>query len=122
MEVKDRPLFRRRSGGIKLEAARPGGRREGQEQPRQSRVGPVLPDGPGAVSEAGRYTRGTGYVTPLDSSPALTRWIWAGSRCAPAFHDGRGTPGPVSSAGVWRPWRRVCESSHGDAAGAEPGA
>ena len=81
-----------------------GDRRGGWEQPRQSRAGPVLPDGPGAVSETGRYTRGTGYVTPLDSSPALTRWIWAGSRCAPAFHDGRGTPGPVSSAGVWRPW------------------
>src|ERR1019366_8537274 len=57
----------------------------GREQPRQSRVGSVLPDGPGAVSETGRYTRGTGYVTPLDSSPALTRWIRAGSRCAPAL-------------------------------------
>src|ERR1017187_1183302 len=62
-----------------------GGRRGGREQPRQSRVGSVLPDGPGAVSETGRYTRGTGYVTPLDSSPALTRWIRAGSRCAPAL-------------------------------------
>jgi len=78
MEVKDRPLFRRRSGGIKLEAARPGGRREGWEQPRQSRAGSALPDGPGPVSETGRYTRETGVVTPLDgltsSNPADLGW------------------------------------------------
>ena len=56
-----------------------GGRRGGREQPRQSRVGPVLPDGPGAVSETGRYTRGTGFVTPLDmlasSNPVDSGWF-----------------------------------------------
>src|SRR5216683_1969690 len=87
MEVKDRPLCRRRSGGIKLEAARPGGRREGREQPRQSRAGSALPDGPGAVSETGRYTQGTGVVTPLEplasSNPVDSGW-----RRAPARHMG----------------------------------
>ena|SRR6266498_520692 len=73
MEVKDRPFPRRRSGGVKLEEARTGGRRGGREQPRQSRVGLGLPDGPGAVSETGRYTRETGCVTPLDSAPARIR-------------------------------------------------
>ena len=48
----------------------PGGRRGGREQPQQSRDGPALPDGPGAVSKTGRYTRGTGAVTPLDQAPA----------------------------------------------------
>src|SRR5229473_4212162 len=84
MEVKDRPLFRRRSGGIKLEAARPGGRREGREQPRQSRAGSALPDGPGAVSETGRYTQGTGVVTPLEplasSNPVDSGWMAARTR------------------------------------------
>src|SRR4051794_41178569 len=47
MEVRDRPSPRRRSGGVKLEAAWSGDRRGGWEQPRQSRAGPVLPDGPG---------------------------------------------------------------------------
>ncbi len=70
MEVEDRPFLRRRSGGVKLEEARAGGRRGGREQPRQSRAGSVRPDGPGAVSETGRYTRETGYVTPLDLAPA----------------------------------------------------
>jgi hypothetical protein len=51
----------------------------GSEQPRQSRVGSVPPDGPGPVSETGRYTRGTGVVTPLEAMPALIRWMWAGS-------------------------------------------
>src|SRR6266581_6809725 len=55
-----------------------GGRRGGREQPRQSRAGPVLPDGPGAVSETERYTRGTGCVTPLDlctsSNPVDSGW------------------------------------------------
>src|SRR4051794_31278261 len=54
------PSPRRRSGGVKLEAAWAGGRRGGWEQPRQSCVGPELPDGTGAVSETRRYTRGTG--------------------------------------------------------------
>src|SRR5437016_12040110 len=56
-----------------------GDRRGGQEQPRQSRVGLALPDGPGAVSEAGRYTRETGVVTPLEGAPAQIRPIRAGS-------------------------------------------
>src|SRR2546426_376366 len=54
------------------------GRWGGREQPRQSRAGSVLPDGPGAVSETGRYTRGTGAVTPLEHVPAQIRWIRAG--------------------------------------------
>src|SRR6476660_292301 len=103
MEVRDRPSPRRRSGGVKVEAVGAGGRRGWREQPRQSRVGLVLPDGPGAVSKTGRYTRGTGCVTPLDVPPALTRWMRAGLRCAPALHDGRGTPGRVSIAWAWRP-------------------
>jgi len=70
----------RRSGGVKLEAAVPGGRRGRWEQPRQSRDGPVLPEGPGPVSETRRYTQGTGVVTPLKATPALTRRIWAGLR------------------------------------------
>src|ERR1039458_6305199 len=84
MEVKDRPSLRRRSGGGKLEAAETGGRRGGWEQPRQSRVGSVLPDGPGAVSETGRYTQGTGVVTPLDppasSNPVDSGWMAARTR------------------------------------------
>src|SRR6266851_2102888 len=59
------------------------GRWRGWEQPRRSRVVPALPDGAGAVSETGRYTRETGVVTPLDRTPALTRWIRAGLRCVP---------------------------------------
>jgi transposase len=69
--------IRRRSGGLKLGAVVPEGRRERREQPRQSRDGPALPDGPGTVSETGRYTRETGVVTPLEVAPARTRWIWA---------------------------------------------
>jgi hypothetical protein len=103
MEVRDRPSPRRRSGGVKLEAAGAGGRRGRQEQPRQSRAGSVLPDGPGPVSETGRYTRETGVVTPLEQAPAPTRWMRAGMRCAPAFHDGRGTPGRVCEVWAWRP-------------------
>lgn len=78
MEVRDRPSPRRRSGGVKLEEVQSGDRRGGREHPRQSHVGPGLPDGSGVVSKTGRYTRGTGFVTPLDHVPALTRWIRAG--------------------------------------------
>lgn len=46
MEVEDRPFRCRRSGSVKLEEAQPGDRWEGWEQPRQSRVGPELPNGP----------------------------------------------------------------------------
>jgi len=99
MEVRDRPSARCRSSGLELEAAWSGDRRGGREQPRQSRVGLALPDGPGAVSETGRYTRGTGVVTPLEVPPAQTRWIRAGLRCAPAPHHGRGTP--VRVLPVW---------------------
>jgi len=84
VEVRDRPSACCRSSGLELEAAWSGDRRGGREQPRQSRVGLVLPDGPGAVSETGRYTRGTGVVTPLEATPAQTRWIRAGSRRVPA--------------------------------------
>jgi transposase IS4-like protein len=104
MEVKDRPSPRRRSGGVKLEAACAAGRWRRREQPRQSRVGSVLPDGPGAVSETGRYTQGTGLVTPLDVPPALTRWMRAGLRCVPGpLMAGGGTPGRVCQVWVWRP-------------------
>ena len=104
MEVEDRPFQCRRSGRVKLEVAQPGDRQEGWEQPRQSRVGPALPDGPGAVSETGRYTRETGAVTSLEGPPALTRRIRAGSRCAPTPHDGWGTPDWVYQVWIWRPW------------------
>ena len=71
MEVRDHPSLRRRSGGVELEAAGAVDRRCWWERPRQSRVGSALPDGPGAVSEMGRYTRGTGVITPLEVAPAL---------------------------------------------------
>jgi hypothetical protein len=44
----------RRSGLVKLEAARSGDRRGGREQPRQRRDGSVLPDGPGPASKVRR--------------------------------------------------------------------
>ncbi|QIZ37056.1 hypothetical protein FDZ84_23415 [Saccharopolyspora sp. ASAGF58] len=97
-EVKDRSLPRRRSGGVKLEEVQSGDRRGGWEHPRQSRVGSGLPDGPGVVSKTGRYTRGTGFVTPLNHVPALTRWIRAGLWCELASHCGRGTSGRVFDA------------------------
>src|SRR5229473_1126516 len=123
MEVKGRPSPRRRSGGVKLEEVRAGGRRRGREQPRQSRVGSVLPDGPGAVSETGRYTRGTGCVTPLHSAPALTRWMRAGLRCAPArVMTGRGTPGRGLISSGQEVTVKVYGVADDDAAGAEPGA
>ena len=75
-----------------------GGRRGGREQPQRSRAGSALPDGPGAVSETGRYTRGTGCVTPLDLWTSSNLVDRAGVRCVPALHDGRGTPGWVSWA------------------------
>ena len=106
MGVKDHPSFRRRSDGMKLEEVRSGDRRGGREQPRRSCVGPELPDGSGAVSETGRYMRRTGYVTPLDSSPALTRWIRAGSRRAPAHHCWAG------ELQVWS--RRLGLGGHGE--------
>jgi hypothetical protein len=111
----------RRSGGVKLEAAVPGDRRGWWEQPRQSWVGPGLPDGPGPVSETGRYTRGTGVVTPLQATPALIRWMWAGSRCRPAPHFGRETSGSVCSLGPGGHGEGL-RRSRGDAAGVEPGA
>ena len=97
------PSLGRRSGRVKLEAAGTGGCRGRWEQPRQSWVGPVLPDGPGPVSETGRSTRETGVVTPLDLAPALIRWMWAGLRCVSALHDGWRTPDRVFPAWVGRP-------------------
>jgi hypothetical protein len=99
MGVRDRPFLRCRSGEGKLEAAEPVSRRGRWEQPRQSRAGSILPGEPGAVSETGRYTRGTGVVTPLNVGPAQIRWIWAGKRCVPVWHNGRGTSGRVFD--VW---------------------
>jgi hypothetical protein len=95
MEVRDRPLLCRRSGGVKLEAAGSGDRRGWWEQPRQSRVGSVLPDGPGAVSETGRYTRGTGVVTPLEVAPALNPVDsgWLAVRTRPSLRVGNSRPG-----------------------------
>jgi hypothetical protein len=92
---------------VKLEAAGTGGCRGRREQPRQSRVDPVLPDGSGPVSETGRSTRETDVVvTPLDLAPALTRWMWAGLRCVSARRDGWRTPDRVFPAWVGRPRRR----------------
>ena len=122
MEVRDRPSPCRRSGRVKLEAARPAGRRGRREQPRQSRDVPGLLDGAGAVSKTGRYTRGTGCVTPLEHAPALTRWMRAGWRCvscplprAGELRAGSQQPGP---GGHGEGLRR----SRGEAAGVEPGA
>src|SRR5580704_7204239 len=72
-------------GSLSQQRAGAGGSliRGGREQPRRSRFGLVLPDGPGAVSETGRYTRETGVVAPLEATPAQTRWIRAGSRRVP---------------------------------------
>ena len=82
-------------------------RRGGREQPRRSRVGLVLPDGPGAVSETGRYTRETGVVTPLETTPAQTRWIRAGSRRVPApVRAGNSCPG-LHSLG-WEATVKAC--------------
>jgi hypothetical protein len=103
MGVGDRPSPCRRSGGVKLEAARTGSRWGGQEQPRQSQDGSGLPDGPGPMSETGRYTREIGVVTPLDRLPALTRWMWAGLRRVSALHDGRRTPDRICLVWVGRP-------------------
>src|SRR5215216_3414919 len=109
----------RRSGGVKLEAAVPGGRWGWWEQPRQSRVGLGLPDGSGPVSETGRYTRGTGVVTPLQATPALIRGMWAGSRCRPAEQLGRETSGSACSSGPGGHGEGL-RRSRGDAAGVEP--
>src|SRR6478735_4484679 len=65
------------------------------------------PTGSGPVSETERYTRGTGVVTPLDTWPALTRWMWAGVRCAPAVPVIPGwwaTLGWVCCVQSGRPW------------------
>ena len=41
------------------------------------------------MSGTGRSTREIGaIVTPLESSPAQTRWIWAGPRCASVLMTG----------------------------------
>ena len=112
----------RRSGWVKLEAVVPADRWGRREQPRQSWVGPGLPDGPGPVSETGRYTQGTGVVTPLQATPAPTRWMWAGMRCRSTRPCGEwGTPGLVCSRGPGGHGEGL-RRSRGDAAGVEPGA
>ena len=111
----------RRSGWVKLEAVVPADRWGRREQPRQSRVGPGLPDGPGPVSETGRYTQGTGVVTPLQATPAPTRWMWAGSRCRPAAAGGGELSVRVCSLGPGGHGEGL-RRSRGDAAGVEPGA
>jgi hypothetical protein len=58
MEVRDRPSLRRRSGEVEMEAVLVGAAPT-------SRVGSVLPDGPGAVSEIGMLKRGTGVGRQL---------------------------------------------------------
>src|SRR5229473_2229040 len=117
MEVKGRPSPRRRSGGVKLEEVRAGGRRRGREQPRQSRVVPVLPDGAGAVSETGRYTGEIGFVTPLERMPALNPVDsgWFAVRTLPA-PKGRGTSGGSVSPGSGGHGEGL-RRSRGDAAG-----
>jgi len=95
MEVEDLDLFAAAAVGVKLEEVWAGGRRWGREQPRQSRVGSVLPDGPGAVSETGRYTQGTGVVTPLEplasSNPVDSGWIAV--RIRPSWRAGNSGQG-----------------------------
>jgi hypothetical protein len=121
MGVGDLRRLGRRSGGVKLEAAGSVDRQGWWEQPRQSRVGLGLPDGSGSVSETGRYTQGTGVVTPLQATPALTRWMWAGSRCRPAAAGGGELSVRVCSLGPGGHGEGL-RRSRGDAAGVEPGA
>jgi hypothetical protein len=69
---------------MKLAAAGSGGRRGGWEQPRQSRVGPVLPDGSGLVSETGRYTRETGVDTSRNDDQLQSGGYGLGSGAHPS--------------------------------------
>jgi hypothetical protein len=52
--------------------------------------GLALPDGSGPVNETGRYTRGTGVVTPLDFLPAPNPvdMGWSAVRPCPPFRAG----------------------------------
>jgi hypothetical protein len=100
VEVKDRHrrlvAARRRSWG----QPGPGDAREGGKQPRQRQDVPVLPDGAGLASEAGRCTRGTGalklHKARASSNPVDMGWFAARTRPPIA---GRGTPGLVILAG-----------------------
>jgi hypothetical protein len=90
-----------------------------------SQVGPVLPDGPGLVSETRRYTRETGVVTPLDrstsSNPVDVGWGAARTRLSVGMPAAGELPAGyewLGSGGHGEGLRR----SHGDAAGVEPGA
>jgi hypothetical protein len=100
VEVKDRHrrlvAARRRSWG----QPGPGDAGEGGKQPRQRQDVPVLPDGAGLASEAGRCTRGTGVVklhkARASSNPVDSGWFAVRTRPPIA---GRGTPGLVILAG-----------------------
>jgi hypothetical protein len=100
VEVKDRHrrlvAARRRSWG----QPGPGDAGEGGKQPRQRQDVPVLPDGAGLASEAGRCTRGTGVVklhkARASSNPVDMGWFAVRTRPPIA---GRGTPGLVILAG-----------------------
>ena len=95
---------------MKLAAADPGIAGVGGSS--RDKVGSGLPDGSGPVSETERYTRGTGVVTPLDTWPALTRWMWAGVRCAPAVPVISGVVGN-SRLGLLRSVREAMVKVHG---------
>lgn len=82
--------------------------------------------GHAAVSEMGRYTKGTGAIKPPNFSPALTRWIRAGKQCASTNGEDH------SSLSWWKTPEPVCEiwqggpgeglrRNQGDTAGVKPG-
>jgi len=70
---------------------------------------------------AGRYSRGTGWVTPFEVEPAQTRWIWAGWRRGSARHDGRGLLSGRCGSGMGGRGEGL-RRGRGDAAGVKPGA
>jgi len=75
------PRGGRRSGPLKLGAARTWRRRRGREQLRQRRGGPALPDDPGSASKAGRCTSAeTSGQTPSSPEPTPTWWMWVGQQ------------------------------------------
>src|SRR5262245_22011556 len=90
MEVKDRHRLAVAAAGLRWRQPDPRMAGAGAASTKSRPSG--LPDGLGAVSEAGRYTRGTGCVTPLEVKPAQTRQTRLGWRRAPALHDRRAIP------------------------------
>src|SRR5699024_11399132 len=77
--------------------------------------------GHAVVSQMGRYTKATGAIKPPNISPARTRWIRAGKRCAPEDPCLRGTPEPVCEGGQGG-LGECLRRSQGEAAGVKPDA